>query len=273
MDKEHACEILGISLDHKENAKRAYLRLSKEKHPDRGGDPDEFLLIHEAYRTIVDMERPDPFRSDKVEFNVKVSLEEAVFGATVQTHIRPQTVSTTSLPESGRSAAYVDMLTVTEAIPPMALLKGPLVRAYPGKMVGGKDREMVVCYSLREHERYRLCADREKALLSVDQGIPVMAALHGGVVEVETLFGPRKLNIRAGTNIGDSYVIRNHGPLGGLEVVISGIEMPVVDDPSTMEVDDLRQREVDEEDRVLEDNESTAERIRALRSSSSASSP
>lgn len=273
MDKERACEILGISLDHKENAKKAYLRLSKEKHPDRGGDPDEFLLIHEAYKTIVDMERPDSFRSDKVEFNVKVGLEEAVFGVTVQTHIRPQTVSTTSLPEAGKSAVYVDMLTVTETIPPMALLKEPIVKTYPGKVIGGTDRELIVCYSLREHEKYRLCKDRDKALLSMEQSIPVLAALHGGVVEVETLFGPRKLNIRAGTNIGDSYVIRNHGPLGGLEVVISGIEMPVVDDPSTMEVDELRQREVDEEDRALEGNENMASRIRALRSSSSASSP
>lgn len=262
MDKERACEILGISLDHKENAKRAYLRLSREKHPDRGGDPEEFLLINEAYRTIVEMERPDSFRSDKVEFHVKVSLEEAVFGVTVQTHIRPQTVSTTSLPESGKSAVYVDMLTVTETIPPMALLKEPMTKAYPGKMIGGAERELVVCYSLREHETYRLCKDRNKALLSKDQSIPVLVALHGGVVEVDTLFGPRKLNIKAGTNIGDSYVIKNHGPLGGLEVVISGIEMPVVDDPSTLEVDDPRQREVDLEDNELLENERRANEIR-----------
>jgi DnaJ-class molecular chaperone len=262
MDKERACEILGISLDHKENAKRAYLRLSKEKHPDLGGDPDEFLRLHEAYRTIVEMERPDSFRTDRVEFNVKVSLEEAVFGVTVQTHIRPQTASTTSLPEAGKSAVYLDMLTVTETIPPMALLKEPIVKAYPGKLIGGSERELVVCYSLREHERYRLCKDKSRALLSVEQSIPVLVALHGGVVEVETMFGPRKLNIRAGTGMGDSYVIKNHGPLGGLEVVITGMEMPVVDDPSTLEVDELRQREVDEEDRILEGNAAAAEEIR-----------
>jgi DnaJ-class molecular chaperone len=262
MDKERACEILGISLDHKENAKKAYLRLSKEKHPDRGGDPEEFLRIHEAYKTIVEMEKPDAFRTDKVEFNVKVGLEEAVFGVTVQTHIRPQTASTTSLPEKGKSAVYMDMLTVTESIPPMSLLNGPIVKTYPGKMVGGSERELVVCYSLREHERYRLCKDKKKALLSVEQSIPVMAALQGGVVEVETMFGPRKLNIRAGTNIGDSYVIKNHGPLGGLEVVISGVEMPVVDDPSTLEVDELRQREVDEEDRILHENDAKADDIK-----------
>lgn len=273
MNKERACEILGISLDHKENAKKAYIRLSREKHPDRGGDPEEFLLIHEAYKTIVEMERPDSFRSDKVEFNVKVSLEEAVFGVTVQTHIRPQTASTTSLPESGKSAVYIEMLTVTESIPPLALLKEPLVKTYPGKMIGGVERELVVCYSLREHERYRLCKDRNKALLSTDHSIPVLVALYGGVVEVDTLFGPRKLNIKAGTNIGDSYVIKNHGPLGGLEVVISGVEMPVVDDPSASEVEGQRQREVDEEDDLLARNEEEAARIRANGGQSSTSSP
>jgi DnaJ-class molecular chaperone len=121
---------------------------------------------------------------------------------------------------------------------------------------------LLVCYSLKEHERYRLCKDKSKALLSVEQSIPVMVALQGGVVEVETIFGPRKLNIRAGTNIGDSYIIKNHGPLGGLEVVVSGIEMPTMDEIQTDEVVDLRQREIDEEDKMLEDNAKTAEEIR-----------
>lgn len=251
MDKERACEILGISLDHKENAKKAYLRLSKEKHPDKGGDPEEFLLIHEAYKTLVEVEKPDDFREERLEFQVKVSLEEAVFGVSLETHIRPQTISSVMLPSPGRSAAHAELLTITERIPPMELLQKPMVVSYPSKIVHGSEREIVIRYSMREHERYKLCRDRSKALLSVEMSIPVLTALHGGVVEVDTMFGPRKLNIRPATNIGDCYYIKNHGALGNLEVVIAGVEMPVVSDPSDTEVEKARQKEVEEEDDEL----------------------
>lgn len=262
MDKERACEILGVSLDYRENAKRAYLRLCKEKHPDKGGDPEEFLLIHEAYKTLVEVERPKEFREERIEFHIKVSLEEAVFGVVVETHIRPQTVSAFMIPTTDRAAAHVELLTITERIPPMVLFQKPMVVVYPSKMVRGTEREIAVQYSLREHDRYKICRDRSKALLSVDMSIPVLVALHGGVVEVDTMFGPRKLNIRPATNIGDRYYIQNHGPLGNLEVVISGVEMPVVGDPSALKVSDDRQAEVDKEDKELLANEEVAKSIK-----------
>lgn len=262
MDKERACEILGVSLDYRENAKRAYLRLCKEKHPDKGGDPEEFLLIHEAYKTLVEVEKPKEFREERIEFHVKVSLEEAVFGVVVETHIRPQTVSTFMIPTTDRASAHVELLTITERIPPMVLLQKPMVVVYPSKMVRGTEREIAVQYSLRDHDRYKICRDRSKALLSVEMSIPVLVALHGGVVEVETMFGPRKLNIRPVTNIGDRYYIQNHGPLGNLEVVISGVEMPVVSDPSALKVADDRQEEVDQEDKELLENEEVAKSIK-----------
>lgn len=271
MEEKEAYEILGISPDHKENAKKAYLRLSKEKHPDKGGDPDEFLKIHEAYKTLVEVKKPEDYREERLDLKVGVSLEEAVFGVTVETHVKPQSVSSVMISE-GKAASYIEVMTITEKIPPLALLQKPIVKVYPKKLIGGKARDISVSYSLREHERYRICSDRSKALLSVDQQIPVMTAIQGGIVEVETMFGVRKLNVRAGTNVGDSYVIKNHGPLGGLEVVVSGLQMPVFVDSSNVEAENLRQCEVDEEDRTLEGNDVLAERIRSLGGLSSTSS-
>jgi DnaJ-class molecular chaperone len=43
MTIEEAYEILGISSDPKENIKKAYLKMSKENHPDKGGDPENFF--------------------------------------------------------------------------------------------------------------------------------------------------------------------------------------------------------------------------------------
>lgn len=260
MEEKEAYEILGISPDQKENAKKAYLRLSKEKHPDKGGDPDEFLKINEAYKTLVEVKKPEDYREERLELKVGVSLEEAVFGVIVETHIKPQSVSSFMISE-GKATSYIEVMTITEKIPPLSLLQKPIVKVYPKKLIGGKARDISVSYSLKEHERYRICSDRSKALLSVDQQIPVMTAIQGGIVEVETMFGVRKLNVRAGTNIGDSYVIKNHGLLGGLEVVVSGFQMPVVVDSSENEVEQKRQKEVDEEDSELEKNRKDAERI------------
>jgi DnaJ-class molecular chaperone len=261
MEREKACEILGISLDQKENAKKAYLRLSREKHPDRGGSPEEFLLIYKAYKTLVEVERPEEFRSERIEFNVKVGLEESVFGITVETHIRPQTVSSSLIASEAKSKAHTELITVTEKIPPMVLLNKPLVVHYRGIKIGSEERDIVISYSIREHERYRICRDRSKALLSVEEKIPVMVAVQGGIVEVDTMFGPRKLNIAAGTNIGDSYVLDDHGPLGPLEVIIAGMEMPDKKDDLKDKDFESRKKIIQEENEELKKNQEEAARV------------
>ena len=40
-----------------EQLRRAYLRLSKRHHPDRGGDAEMFALINEAYHALADRAR------------------------------------------------------------------------------------------------------------------------------------------------------------------------------------------------------------------------
>ena len=263
MDRQKACEILGIGEDIKESAKKAYLRLSMEKHPDKGGDPAEFLALHEAYKTLVEMDAPDQVRQEKVDFEVKVSLEEAVFGVTVETHVRPSTIATMSLPSPGKSAVRIEILTIVEKIQPIELLKAPYSSTYPGQVIGGISRDIMISYSVREHHRYKMCQDRSMGLLAVEERVPVLMALNGGIIEVETLFGPRKLHIKAGTNIGDSYVIREHGLLGGLEVIVVGFDMPEVDGSALAEEETKRQREVEEEERLLESNRLLIEKLKS----------
>lgn len=262
MNREKACEILGISEDLKETAKKAYIRLSKEKHPDKGGDPAEFLMIHEAYKTLVEMEAPSQIREESVDFEVKVSLEEAVYGVTVETHVRPSTIATMALPDPEKTSAMVEILTIVEKLPPVELLKGSIHVIYPEQRIGGTLRDITIRYTVREHPRYKPCFDKSKGLLSVEERIPVLMALNGGIIEVETLFGPRKLHIKAGTNIGDSYLIRRHGSLGGLEVVVAALEMPEVDGKSVAEEESKRQKEVEDEERLLEENGLLTERLR-----------
>ena len=85
MNKKEAMEILGLSEDMAENIKRSYLRMSRENHPDVGGDPDLFKKINEAYVVLSEMAPPEPVRQEILDLNVDVSLEEAIFGVVIET--------------------------------------------------------------------------------------------------------------------------------------------------------------------------------------------
>ncbi len=55
MSKRDYYEILGINKNaNKSEIKKAYRKLAKEKHPDSGGDEEEFKLIAEAYGVLSD---------------------------------------------------------------------------------------------------------------------------------------------------------------------------------------------------------------------------
>jgi DnaJ-class molecular chaperone len=231
MDKKEAMDILGLSDDMAENIQRSYIRLSRENHPDRGGDPEVFKRIQDAYDRLSSIEAPAENRSESLELHVQVSLEEAVFGVVLETHVRPTVVSRRPMIGDGKASANATVLTVVERIPPLALLKcGSLTFSHGGESLNGSPRTVNMTYSVRPHERYRPHPEKSRGMLEVDEPVPVTTALYGGTVEVKTLYGIRKLYIRPGTNVGDLYELRGHGPLGSLMVRVSALEMPVIHD-------------------------------------------
>jgi hypothetical protein len=57
MSVKEACEILGIKKKDlknmsKEDIKKAYKRKCQEIHPDKGGDPDNFINLKNAYASL-----------------------------------------------------------------------------------------------------------------------------------------------------------------------------------------------------------------------------
>jgi curved DNA-binding protein CbpA len=53
--KENLYEILGVEREaSKKEIKTAYRKLSKQHHPDKGGDPQLFIKIQVAYETLID---------------------------------------------------------------------------------------------------------------------------------------------------------------------------------------------------------------------------
>jgi DnaJ-class molecular chaperone len=231
MIREEALKILGLSEDMAENIKKSYLRLSRENHPDAGGDPELFKKINEAYVALTEVEQPEATRQEALYLNVQISLEEAIFGVVLETHVRPTTISSRPMIGDGKSSASAQIITVVEKIPPMMLLTcDSMTFSHKDQMLNGSPRTINLIYSIRPHERYKPHPDKSKAVLEVEETIPVTTALYGGMIEVETLYGIRKLFIKPGTDIGDIYEIKNHGHLGSLMVRISSMSMPVIHD-------------------------------------------
>lgn len=55
-------DVLGISKDASpEEIKKAYRKLAREHHPDKGGDPEKFKKVQEAYETLSDPQKRQNF--------------------------------------------------------------------------------------------------------------------------------------------------------------------------------------------------------------------
>lgn len=274
MTEEEAYKILELSSKHSENIKNSYLKLSKKHHPDKGGDPEIFLKINKAYSLLTDVKAKEEYRKETIEANVEVSLEEAIFGVIVETNIRQKVVSTILIAE-GKSKSNINVNTFVTKIPPKILLKQSRYQViYEQQLIGSVERDVKIVFTIKEHERYKPSIDKKIGLLMVEEKIPTLIALNGGIVEIETLYGLRKIHIKPRTKIGDIYIIKNHGELGGLLIKILDLIMPEEEEFSEEQkkINEIWQKEVELEEKQLIDNEKIKKEIQNGKFSSSSSS-
>jgi DnaJ family protein A protein 2 len=94
-------EDLGVSKDASiEDIKKAYKKLAMKNHPDKGGDPEVFKRISEAYEVLGDPDRrnqhdnpvqPFGFQRPPARHVVVISLEDAYKGRVIKFNIGLQT--------------------------------------------------------------------------------------------------------------------------------------------------------------------------------------
>lgn len=63
-------DVLGVSKNaSKDEIKKAYRKLAMKEHPDKGGDPEKFKKISEAYETLSDDDKRNQYDNPQPEFN------------------------------------------------------------------------------------------------------------------------------------------------------------------------------------------------------------
>jgi curved DNA-binding protein CbpA len=216
--------------------KKAFREKVNITHPDKGGSKEEFCQIVHAYKLLTDEEYryKDKLNEEPIIIKVNISLEQALFGSTIEHHITRKIIEVShdkqDDPHTFRTDSFIN--TIVTKIPPNTLTS-PIEFTFKQMHFGhGTTRDVIIKCYVKEHERYKFHANN---CLLVEEVIPLVTALRGGKIEVQTLFGIKTLRIPAGTKLGDELKLINKKQkrLGVLIIKIKDIKFPDLADLKT----------------------------------------
>lgn len=228
MDLNNHQKALGVGPGSSpEEIKKNYRALVRKYHPDNPntGDPDKFREIHHAYKMLTDPSysyKEEP-KIQPIILKTSIKIEQAVFGSLFVhelTKVNPAVQKEgTEEPEATVRHTALELIDKI----PKGTLKFPHAVVRNNMDFDNQKITIIVTYNLEEHPYYKVSPDGQ---MYVNLELEPMQALKGTKVEIQTLFGLRKLRIPAGTVPGDSFLIKKHGHLDPLMVKISDIRYP-----------------------------------------------
>ncbi len=238
-------EILGVSKTAtKEELKKAYRKLALQFHPDRNKEPDaeaKFKEINEAYEVLSDEQKratydqfghaafdgaagmggnpfaggfrqgpftytyqnggPNPFGgAGGFDFNDPFDIFESFFGG-----------AGFGGPRKPRYSLTIEFEEAIKGVEKEVTINGKRqkIKIPAGADDGTRIRfpEFDITINVEPHPRFR----REGVDIFVDQDLDFPTAALGGSIEVETLNGPLKLKVRAGTQSHTLVRLRGEG--------------------------------------------------------------
>lgn len=214
--------VLGVDRTADEQEiKRAYRKLAMKHHPDRGGNPEEFAKIQEAYDMLTNPTAKTQFNSPQPDFDFSGGGFEDIFshvfgndgsfgfGPRQQRQQRMQRIQVpidfkTSLTGGVQHIALAGFRDTIEIQVPNGVDNGDQIR-YP-RLLQGED--LVVLFRVQPHPEYH----RDRLDLYTEISVNVFDLILGHTVMFTTLNDKTiKLNIKAGTQPGTVLRIPHMG--------------------------------------------------------------
>lgn len=198
-----------------ETIKKAWRNKCKSHHPDKGGDPKDFVDVTHSYKMLTDPTyryenelKKSPSEPDlNLQMQLPVSFEEAFFGRQIN-------VSYNQL-EIGDDFEVVTqenhkILHINFTLPRGCFDGHHLRKPGFGHRRGDKVGDAIIRVIPKRHPRFRV-VDSD---IHTTEQVPLDIALKGGEVEVQTMYGLRTLRVPPGTKPDDQLKIKTCG-VGG----------------------------------------------------------
>lgn len=204
-----------LSLKHSadntaEDIKKAYRKLCKIHHPDKGGSAEAFAKIHHAYRSLTDPSYKH--ESEKlnlnIAFQVPISFNDAFFGRKITT-----TFAQFEIDENKNIITKEHQEVHLVVVDYPAGHFGTFEKTFADKGVKFKNEVGVakLSYVVAEHPQFKL--GQNGCIVSTER-IDLEVLLKGGTIVVQTMFGLKDLKINAGTSPNKRLRIPNCGVNG-----------------------------------------------------------
>jgi len=218
-------QVLGVDRTADEQAiKRAYRKLAMKHHPDRGGDPDQFAKVQEAYDALSNPQSKAEYDNPQTQWDYSThsmnDIFDSIFGSNGQHPFQDRNfhrVQKIQIPVNFFTAikggiehvAIAGMRQALEIQVPQGVNNGDQVR-YP-RLLHGKD--LIVIYRVLEDNYFR----RSNLDIHIDQTVDVFDLITGVDIIVPTIWDTKiKLKIAPGTQPGTVQKIAAMGVQKGL---------------------------------------------------------
>ena len=212
--------------------KAAWRAKCKETHPDTGGSGEAFKKVMHAYNMLTNPayreEQDNHAETKKADLNIRmqvpINFNQAFFGCTFSLSFNRE-----KMDELGNTVKedFYEIENLKVEVPPGCCAGYQM--GYPGKgYTRGEERGVVeLNVIVQPHPKFKV--DHEGNIVCVEK-IPLDLMVKGGIMEVQTMFGLRGLQLRPGTVPGAKIALKKLGCAGADHIVVCDPLFPTPED-------------------------------------------